>query len=261
MSNGLKEPTEQEDFSCHLQDIGMGTLICRAAKQTGNNNTNEVTGAICLDCEVGKVFREVGCDAITPKIFINPHGYYRIYSIFCKIRKINTNLKFCKKCELPTSETTKQIVSTTKSLFEKYDFYSAFQDIEKARIAFRDGNFENAITRSISLIESTMRICHEDLNKPLPDKKSLKDLWKSTRSILEFDKIDTKEEFTFVLNALNGLIISLSGMRSALGDAHGKGKYPPYTSASIAELSINVSCSLATVIIRRFIHLKGTNNE
>ncbi len=262
MTDEKKGPSEQDDISCHLQEIGMGTLICRAAKQTGGeHNTNEVSAEICLECPVGKVYREVGCDAITPSIQIWRHNAYHIHNLFCKIRRRDTNLDYCKKCELPTAETTRQIVTTARGLFEKHGFFAAFQDIEKARTAIRDGNFENAVTRSISCLESTMRICHDECKRPLPEKKQLSDLWKSTRALLDFDKIDASEELTRVLNALTGLITNLGGLRNVLGDAHGKGKFPPQTSAYIAELAINISSSLATAIIRRFVQIKGAGNE
>jgi hypothetical protein len=256
-----KEPSEQDDVSCHLQDIGMGTLICRAAKQKGEHSTNDVSAAICFECPVGKVYREVGCDAITPDIRIWAHDTYHINSLFCKIRRRNTSLEYCKTCGLPVADTTRQIVSAARGLFEKYGFYSAYQDLEKARLAIRDGNFENAVTRSISCLESTMRICHDELAKPLPDKKQISDLWKSTRELLGFDKIDAGEEMTRVLNSLSGLATGLGGLRNILGDAHGKGKYPPQTSANIAELAINVSSSMATAIVRRFIQVKGESND
>ena len=261
MTEEQKEPLEEDDIACHLQDIGMGTLICRAAKQTGERSTNAVSAAICHECPVGKVYREIGCDAISPSIKIWDHDAYHVNSLLCKIRRRNTTLEYCRTCQLPVAETTRQIVTATRGLFEKFGFHSAFQDLEKARTAFRDGNFENAVTRSISCLESTMRICHDEHKKPLPEKKQLSDLWKSTRELLGFDKIDGGGELLRVLNSLSGLSTNLGGLRNVLGDAHGKGKYPPQTSAYIAELAINVASCLATTIIRRFLQLQGDSNE
>jgi len=261
MSKEMKEPSEKDDISCHLQDIGMGTLICRAAKQTGEHTTNEVNETICFNCPVGKVYREVGCDAITPNIRIYSFNNSHIDRLFCKIRKRTTTFDYCRKCSLPVAETTRQLVSTARGLFEKYGFYSAYQDIEKARKAIRDGKFDSAVTNSISCLESTMRICHEELKKPLPKKKQLSDLWKSARDILEFDKMDPTGATETLLNSLSGVVTHLGGLRNALSDAHGKGKIPPEASESIAELAINVASSLSTAIIRRFNQIKGDKNE
>jgi hypothetical protein len=68
MGKDWREPSEQDNIDCHLQQVGMGTLICRAAKQSGEHSTNEVTPTICFNCDAGKVFREVGCDSVLPKI-------------------------------------------------------------------------------------------------------------------------------------------------------------------------------------------------
>jgi len=256
-----KEPSEKDDISCHLQDIGMGTLICRAAKQRGEHTTNEVNEVICFNCPVGKIYREVGCDAVTPNIRIYHGNISQINSLFCKIRKRTTTFDYCKKCSLPVAETTRQIVSTARGLFEKYGFYSAYKDIEKARKAIRDGDPEGAVTSSISCLESTMRICHEELKKPLPKKKQLSDLWKSTRDILEFDNMDPTGATETLINSLSGVVIHLAGLRNALGDAHGKGKIPPEASESIAELALNVASSLSTAIIRIFKQIEEGNNE
>jgi len=259
MSNQLQEPKENDNIDCHLQQVGMGTLICRAARQIGDKTTNEVNPTICFNCPAGKIFREVGCDAVLPKIQIYPFiggASSDVETLFCKIRKRETTLDFCRTCGLVSAETTRRIVSTTRGLFEVQGFYSAYKDLEKARESIRDGNFENAVTRSIACLESTMRICHEKLGKPLPSKKQVTDLWKSTRTILHFDELDSSGAALTLTNALTGVIIHLGGLRNTLGDAHGKGIFAPVVSENIAELAINTASTLSTVIIRCFNQIK-----
>ena len=176
MSGQLPEPNENDNIDCHLQKIGNGTLICSAARQTGENTTNEVDPEICFNCPAGKIYRDVGCDAVLAKIRIFPTfgGHTVNYEkLFCKIRKRETTLDYCRTCGLVSAETTRKIVTTARGLFEAQGFYSAYKDIEKARESIRDGNFENAVTRSISCLESTMRICHEKLGQSLPSKKQI----------------------------------------------------------------------------------------
>jgi hypothetical protein len=260
MSNQLKEPKENENIDCHLQQVGMGTLICLAARQTGDKTTNEVNPTICFNCPAGKIFREVGCDAVLPEIRIYPRmigASFNLETLFCKIRKRETTIDFCRTCGLVTAETTRQIVSIARGLFEAQGFYSAYKDIEKARELIRDGNFENAVTRSIACLESTMRICHEKLEKPLPNKKQITDLWKSTRTILHFDELDPSGATLPLMNALSGVVTHLGGLRNTLGDAHGKGIFPPDVSENIAELAINTASTLSTAVIRRFNQIKG----
>ncbi|MDO8885969.1 abortive infection family protein [Candidatus Oleimmundimicrobium sp.] len=260
MSDGFVEPKENDNIDCHLQQVGMGTLICRAARQTGDKTTNEVNPTMCFNCSAGQIFREVGCDAALPKVRIHPYiggASFNVESLFCKIRKRETDLDFCRTCGLVTAETTRQIISTARGLFEAQGFYSAYKDIEKAREAIRDGNFENAVTRSIACLESTMRICHEKLGKSLPRSKQVTDLWKSTRGILNFDKLDSSGATLTLMNTLSGVVAHLGGLRNILGDAHGKGEFPPDVSENIAELAINTASTLSTTIIRRFNQTKG----
>lgn len=254
MPNKHLEPTETDSVDCHLQNIGMGTLICRAATQKGDRTTNEVNATNCFNCEAGKIYREIGCDGILPKLRIFEfHGgnSLHIESLFCKIRRRDTSLSYCQTCGLVTAETTRVIVSTARGIFEAQGFFSAYKDIEKARESIRDGNFENAITRSIASLESTMRVCHEKLGKPLPNGKQVTDLWKSTRTKLRFDEMETTGALYNLLNSLSGVVSSLGGLRNSLGDAHGRGLYPPDVSESIAEVAINTASTLSTIIIRR----------
>jgi hypothetical protein len=262
MANQFLEPNENDNIDCHLQQIGMGTLICRAARQTGDKTTNEVSPRDCFNCHAGKIFREVGCDAVLPKIRIYSRiggSRSQIEALFCKIRKRNTDLIYCHQCGLVTAETTRKIVSSTRGLFEAQGFYSAYKDIEKAREAMRDGNFENALTRSIACLESVMCVCHEQLGEPLPSKKQVSELWKSVRVLLRFDQLNSSGATTNLMNSISGVITHLGGLRNALGDAHGKGIFPPAVSENIAELAINTASTLSTAIIRRFNEIRGKN--
>jgi hypothetical protein len=101
-----------------------------------------------------------------------------------------------------------------------------------------------------------MCICHEKLGQPLPSKKQVSDLWKSTRNILQFDEIDPSGATLNLMNTLSGVVTHLGGLRNTLGDAHGKGIFPPDVSENIAELAINTTSTLSTAIIRRFNQIK-----
>ncbi len=263
MATDIVKPAENDNIECHLQQVGMGSLICRAAIQTGDKTTNEVNPIICFNCPAGKIFREVGCDAVLPKIRIFPlagESQLRVHNLFCKIRKRNTSLDYCKTCGLAQAETTREIVTTARGLFEAKGFHSAFKDIEKARMAIRDGNFDNAITRSISCLESVMKTCHEKLGEALPAKQQVTDLWKSTREILRLDEIDASESVTRLMNSLSGIVTNLGGLRDALSDAHGRGQFPPALSEAIVELAINTCSTVSTTVIRRFSQIKGNDD-
>lgn len=260
MEEELQEPTEDDDIRCHLQQIEMGGLVCRAARQTGDRTTNEVNPTMCFNCPAGKIFREVGCNTVSPKIRFYRRGRRidpRLEALFCSIRKRNTILEYCRTCGLAAAPTTREIVTTARGLFEAHGFYSAYKDLERARESLRDGNPENAVTRSISCLESTMRTCHEKLGVPLPAKKNVTGLWRSTRSLLQLDEVDPTGSVLHLANALPGVVAHLGGLRNSLGDAHGKGVFPPDVSESIAELAINTAATLSTLVLRRFVQVRA----
>ena len=254
---GYQVPSETDNVDCHLQRIGMGTLICSAAK-TGGKRTNEVSPEICFNCDAGKIYRDMGCDAVLPRLSF--HGYIGGVSpmsdgLFCKRKKRDTTLEECQLCSLVVAETTRKLISTARSLFEAQGFFSSYKDLEKARVAIRDGNYENAVTRAVACLESTMRTCHEKLGEQFPNKKQVTDFWKSTRSVLKLEAMDNSP--FALLNSLTGAVSHLGSMRNSLGDAHGKGVKPPEVSEALAELAINTASTISTMILRRYIQNKG----
>ena len=260
MSQQFQKPSETDNVSCHLQQIGLGTLICRAAKQTGDGGSNETDAEVCFNCPTGKVYRDVGCDAASSKVHLSPHcGGVSVNfgDLFCKIRKRETTLEYCRTCGLVMAETTRQNVSIARGLFQGSAFFAAYRDIEAAREGIRDGKFDNTITRSISCLESVARTIHEKLGAPLPNKLQVTELWKSARKALKYDELDPTGAVTGLLNTLAGTVCRLGEMRNILGDAHGKGALPPAVSESFAELALNCAAALATAMIRRFLQLEA----
>jgi hypothetical protein len=139
-------------------------------------------------------------------------------------------------------------------LFQAQGFNSAYQDLVDARNDLRDCDYDDAIGKSISCLESTMRCIHEELGVELPADKAVKGLWKSTKRILYFDEITTeaKEAVVSLVGSLSGAVGHLGAMRNSLSDSHGKGLVPVELSEALAELSINATATVSTVIIRRF---------
>lgn len=253
---GVEHRLSPENIDCHLQEVGMGSLVCRAARRTSRGEgTNEVTPETCVDCEVGKIFREVGCDAVTAKILFLPYSGgvpQNVESIFCSRRKSKTSIEYCRSCDLVVAQTTRQIVSDARGLFSEGEFYSAYKEIERARTALRNGELDDAITASIACLESVMLICHQRLGKPIPAKKQVTDLWKSTRDLLRLDELQPSGAVIGLANTLSGVVSHLGSVRNELGDAHGKVIIPPIVTEAIAELALNVAATLSTFIVRCF---------
>lgn len=257
------EPGEDDRIDCHLQQVGMGSLICRAAVQKGTkDSTNEVRPADCFNCDVGRIYREVGCEAPLAKIAIHDWGRgdtkVDLQSILCKIRRRPTTLEYCRTCTLVMAETTRSLVTSTRGLFQSSSFFSAYQDLEKARQAIRDGEFDRVITHSVACLESTCRIIHEALGEELPQRKAVTDLWKSTRAILGLDGLTEGETLAALLNSLHGVATHIGNLRNALSDAHGRGQLPPEVSLAMAELALNSAAALATFAVRQYQLKSGT---
>ncbi|MCE5237599.1 abortive infection family protein [bacterium] len=251
---GSTDSCEELPIDCHLQHIGQGTLICRGAAQ-GDHRTNEVTSEICAACDVGKIFREVGCDASTAKILVWRMGggsQAEVDSILCVRRKRETSLEYCRTCDIVVAPTTRTAVTGARGLFADQDFYTAYQDLEKARQAIRDGKLDDSITASVASLESTMRVCHERFGASLPDSKDVTGLWKSTRELLRLQEYAEETGPIGLLNTLAGAVGQLGNVRNQLSDAHGKGVVPPTVTEAVAELAITTSAALSTFIVRCF---------
>jgi len=263
MTQHHQEPSDDIDIGCHLQQNELGPLICSTAGRV-KYSTTETDATVCVDCPAGIVYREVGCDAIFPDIWIfdqKPRGKsFQVNNLHCKRRSRKTTLDYCRTCDLPTAETTQKIISETHGLFKAHGFDSALSELENAKTSYREEAFDDVITASISCFESTMRICLDCLGESLPTSPDVKSLWKSVASVLEFSDLDAFNSTKALLNTLTGVALKLGELRNKLSNAHGKGDYPPDVSAVIAELALNTSLTLSTAIVRRFIQKKSEIN-
>jgi hypothetical protein len=182
MPSQLPEPKENDNIDCHLQQVGMGSLICRAARQTGDKTTNEVNPTICFNCDAGKVYRDIGCDAILPKIRIYPYSggsSFQIESLLCKIRKRETTLDYCKTCNLVNAETTRHIVccqpcscpEVKAEAVEPVVWETICQLIKDPHFLIQElhkRNAENSQTKEI--LERELQLCQARL-KAIPDEQ------------------------------------------------------------------------------------------
>ncbi len=257
----MTDVPDNADISCHLQIEAIGTPKCRAAQESDISKTDRVTPLICYTCEAGKIYREVGCDKVSPYLMViptpthNSKGYEainRIIQLTCSLRQRQTTLEECRVCTLVPAETTKELVSSTLGLFQAQGFASAYNDLLDGRNLLRDGDCDDAIGKAINCLESTMRCVHEERGVRPPGLK-VTELWKSTKDLLRFNEVTTEaqETVTALVGSLSGAVGHLGGMRNVLGDSHGKGLVPVEVSEALAELAINAAATVATVIIRR----------
>lgn len=244
---------EYGDISCQYQSFGEGGLVCTIAGEIGNRCTHRTSPKICANCDVGKIYREVGCDQHTAQMFILiVHGGISALKpkIFCKRRKRDTTLEHCQTCTLVTAETTREIITATAGLLHSEGFDSALDDFEKARKALRECEFDAVIRSSISMLESAMKIAQGRMTNTI-EGKTVTDLWKNTSKLMKLNEIGGTS-VSSLGSQLSGVISSLGGIRNSLSDAHGDGDDAPEVPAMLAEFVFISSCGLVTLVIRRF---------
>lgn len=256
--------TDEDSVDCHLQQTGMGGLLCRAA-QAGEHLTNEVNPEDCFACPIGKVFREVGCDSITSKLtimqFIGGHRLYSSPDLFCREKKRPTTYEDCLKCDLVTAETTRATIRTARELIESEMMYEARKHLQRGYESLQSGDFDTTIAQSVSCLESVLQCVHERFATPLPKVISITELWKSSRKALKLDELAEARPIEPLLGTTAGLVTHLGSLRNTFSDAHGHGKIQLPVSQMAAELAINLASALTTAVIRRIKQLEDTHEQ
>lgn len=252
----MQQIPEDANIDCHLQRVVMGGLECLAAQNSKSSSNNKVSPEVCYKCEVGKIHREIACNNPTARIFFYEYsGNYvhsKLENIFCPLKKRNTTLDLCKKCELVLAPETKIKFQTALNLFQDEKFFSAFKDFEKAKNCLRDGKYESVIGHSSATLESVMKICHEKMGEELPNEKGIHSLWKSTRKLLQIDDLDSKKSTAQLVNSLTGLFMHYGSYRNELSDDHGRGLYTDEVNHLMAELALNTTSTLSIFIIKSY---------
>lgn len=145
-----------------------------------------------------------------------------------------------------------------KGLFETEKFYTAYKDLETARKCLRDGDYDGAITSSVSCLESVIKTILDRMDIQYPSDEAVTSLWKAVRVPLQLDTIISTEHTIALLGNLTGTVQYLGGMRNKISDAHGKGEVAPEVPYMLAELAINSASVITTLLIRRYIQLRSS---
>ena len=240
--------------TCIHQERRRGTLICNLAKLTADNRDKSVTKDICRKCKIGIIYRDIGCNHISGEVVLGPRGQGlgAVKYMFCELKGEDTDLKICKECNMVSSEISKEFYYEAKGLFQAQGFETALEYFTKAKHELQTGDYESSMTSSLTSVESTMRKCLRLLDNSNKTKKSATKLWKVIRKALRFDEIDPANSINALINTLSGVITKLEDVRSDYGDAHGKADPIMENHYMFAELALNVSIALSTIIIRRF---------
>lgn len=249
------------NIDCQYQRQAVGSLVCRAADTSWfKSSTNEPDERICHGCEIGKVFRELGCENISGKIVIGEirsigsHGQKHVVetNLYCNLRRRPTSYSFCLSCPYIGTKFTKPVLKKTTDFFEKLGFESARNDLEKAQERLNSGDEENAITNAISALESVFKTILDFYKTSYPQKEQVTTLWKTVKDTLHLGDEVAAKHIKQLIGNMSGAVSSLGGLRNDLSDAHGKGLISTEVYDSYAELAVNLSATICLFVIRRY---------
>lgn len=109
---------------------------------------------------------------------------------------------------------------------------------------------EGAITSARTLIETVCKHILDDMNVQYDDTADLPRLYKETAKILNLAPSQhTEEVFKQILGGCTAVIEGLGTLRNRLSDAHGRGKMGIKPAPRHAELSVNLSGTLASYLL------------
>lgn len=105
-------------------------------------------------------------------------------------------------------------------------------------------------TAACALIEALCKTYIEDKGLVMPDKQTIKDLWKVVRDDLGLEPGSlTDDDKKRILSGLASIVDGVGSLRTHAGSAHGRGRTQEAVSSFDAQLSINAAHALAVYII------------
>jgi len=247
------------DIRCKFKQKGIGSFICSAAVHTGGTSTKMVWPEQCLVCEIGRVYRELGCEYISGIVGLIKVDTFRIVKshmfeqhLFCDIRERETTFEYCENCKYITGEFTKPIVKEVISYYDRLGFSSARYELIDSIEYLNKGKYGDAISSATSSVESTIKTIidlSEDME--MPATQTLKKLWSAVSVKLHYGDESLDEIMNCTRNSLSSLEAGFSIVRKS-SKAHGRLPNEKKPTASVAQLTINLCASFSLFLIQRF---------
>jgi len=107
-----------------------------------------------------------------------------------------------------------------------------------------------ALTAACALLESLFKIHIEDQSLDMPERQTIKDLWRTVRDHLGLEPGSVADEdIKRVLSGLASIVDGIGSLRTHAGSAHGRGRNQRRVESREARLAINAAHTLAVFII------------
>ena len=95
-----------------------------------------------------------------------------------------------------------------------------------------------------------MQNIFEDEHLLMPDKQTIKDLWKVVKDHLGLDpSLVIDDDKKRILSGLSSIVDGVGSLRTHAGSAHGRGRSQPIVTPSDARLAINAAHTLTVYLI------------
>ncbi|TDQ37484.1 abortive infection family protein [Aureibacillus halotolerans] len=112
---------------------------------------------------------------------------------------------------------------------------------------------EDAITASLSMIESTLKWILDEKGENYKKGDSLNQLYKQVFQLLNMAPDQHSEGiFKQILGSISGVVTGLGSLRNEFGDSHGKGRNNTKPSERHAKFAINLSGTMCIYLIETF---------
>lgn len=252
--------TEELIIRCSYLDETDCGFACRLAALSSNKTLVITSLELCEMCDVGKVQREIKCNDVGGNVFIvgeySAGGVLYLYMInsipYCKKRKTQTDLDYCKSCNSVTALATKNIVNNVTGLFSSLGFSSSKVHLELVYNKInKEHDYDGAIREATVSLEGVLAGVLEMINVE-PVDKTVTGLYSDVKKRLHFGDESSSQHLMKVVGSISGAVTGLGAMRNELSDAHGKGMGTPELYESYAELALNLSATMSTFVIRRY---------
>lgn len=113
------------------------------------------------------------------------------------------------------------------------------------------------VTAACAIIEALCKTYIEDEHLLLPDKQTIKDLWKVVKDHLGLDpSLVIDDDKKRILSGLSSIVDGVGSFRTHAGSAHGRGRSQPIVTPSDARLAINAAHTLAAYLIELWMAAK-----